>query len=898
MSQGNYLLFAFNRGVIDKSNLTRVDFEKTALSAEIQENYWPDAAGPMSLRPGLEYVGEGNNNLPALHIPVVFAIDDIATLEITSLGLRVLIEDEPIIRPDVSSVITNGTFDSNVTGWTDADEAGATSDWETGGYLYLKGDGTNFARRRQQVTVAVGDVNKEHALNLNIERGNITLKVGSSAGASDYIYFENLGKGNYSLAFTPTADFHIELSSNQKRKALVNSISIEDNQAMLLSTPYVATDYDYIRNQIINDIIYLWCDGYQPRKIERRGQRSWGVVLFQPEDGPFKDENISNITITPSGLSGNITLTANKDLFNSSMVGGLFKITSVGQRVESDISADDVFTDSIRITGADNSRIFTIIREGTWSATITLQRSIGDELNWENVTTYTTNGTITYDDTLDNQIIYYRIGIRTGDYTSGTAELTLVYTLGESSGIVRITNFTSSTSVGAEVLEDLGGTSATSYWNEGAWSDYRGWPTAGCEAEGRLWHFGRGEEWASASDLLESYDDTIEGDSAPITKSLGTGPQDVVNWALALQRLILGLPLLEKSNRSSSFDEPLTAVNCVVKTSSTRGSNKVQALNLDNDGIFVSRTGRMLLVMSYKGAGGQATVFDYGTDILNKLSRDILSSGVKRMIIQREPDTRIHCLLENGTVAMLVFDPVEEVKAFVSTVTDGTIEDIFITPGEQEDNIYYYVAREINGVTKRYRERFAIKDYCIGGTLNRQADSFVIYEGVATDTITGLDHLEGREVVVWADGKDLSPDIDNIQRTYLVSGGGITLDEEVSSAVIGLPYTARFKSSKLAYAADKGTALNQRKKVYDIGLTAVNTHYKGVKYGPDFDTLDPLPEYEKGAIVDADTVHTYYDEDHFEFAGDWDTDSRVCLVSQAPRPATICGIALGLETND
>lgn len=895
MAEGNFLLFAFNRGVIDKASLSRVDLERMALSAEQQTNWMPKVLGPMSLRAGLQYTGATLNNLKAFHIDFIYSNDDTAIIEVTSAGIRVKLNEVAITRPTVTSTVTNGNFTSDVASWTDSDESGATSAWETGGYLALQGNGTNYARRRQQV--AVTSVSIEHALTLTIERGDVTLKVGSSAGASDYVYEEDLGKGVYSIAFTPTGDFHIELSTNQKRKALVNSIQVASAGDMVLPSPYSQAKLKYLRYETIFDVTYLWCDGYQQRKFERRGQRSWGIVLYQPEDGPFRPENLTNVTITPSALSGNITLAASQSLFDAEMVGSIFKITSVGQRVETDVIAENTFSNSIRINGADNARIFSISREGTWVATVTLQRSIGDESNWQDVTTYTTNATITYDDTLDNQIVYYRIGVKTGDFTSGTVELTLVYTLGESSGVARITGYTSSTLVDAEVLEDLGGINATLYWNEGSWSEYRGYPGAGGEFEGRLFNLGRGKQWASVADTIESHDDTVEGDSKAFEKSLGAGSQDIINWTLGLQRLIIGGELSEKSNRSTSFDEPLTPTNCTIKTSSTRGSNYAQAVNLDNDGIFANRTGKQLILLSYK-SGGSTSVFDYGTDILNKLSRDILSPKIARIAIQREPDTRIHCLLEDGTVAVLVFDDVDSVSAWVKIETDGVVDDILVMPGDEEDNVYYQVARTIGGITKRYLERFSIEAHCIGGQLNRQADSFVIYDGTATAAISGLDHLEGEDVIVWADGRDLSPDVDGVQKTYRVSSGSITLEVNVTQAIIGLPYRARYKSSKLAYAASKGTALNQRKKVYQIGLTLVNTHYQGLKYGYDFDALDPLPRYEQGALVEVDTVHAYYDEDTIEFPGEWDTDSRICLEANAPRPATVCSISMVLETND
>jgi hypothetical protein len=90
---------------------------------------------------------------------------------------------------------------------------------------------------------------------------------------------------------------------------------------------------------------------------------------------------------------------------------------------------------------------------------------------------------------------------------------------------VRITAFTSSTIVSAEVLSDLGGTSATDDWAEGEWSDRRGWPSAVALYEGRLWWSAASRGiWGSISDGFESFDEAVEGDSGPINRDVGSGP--------------------------------------------------------------------------------------------------------------------------------------------------------------------------------------------------------------------------------------------------------------------------------------------------------------------------------------------------------------------------------------
>lgn len=64
-------------------------------------------------------------------------------------------------------------------------------------------------------------------------------------------------------------------------------------------------------------------------------------------------------------------------------------------------------------------------------------------------------------------------------------------------------------------------------------------------------------------------------------------------------------------------------------------------------------------------------------------------------------------------------------------------------------------------------------------------------------------------------------------------------------------------------------------------------HPKGLRYGPDFNNLDDMPEIEAGRVIDQDAVRTAYDENPVEFPGIWEADARLCLQAQAPRPCTV-----------
>ena len=84
--------------------------------------------------------------------------------------------------------------------------------------------------------------------------------------------------------------------------------------------------------------------------------------------------------------------------------------------VTEDISAQNTFTDGLYLRGD-----FSLSIAGTFSGTVTVQRSF-DGSTWADVDTFTSvyegNG-------YEGVGCQYRAGIKTGEYTSGTASVTI-----------------------------------------------------------------------------------------------------------------------------------------------------------------------------------------------------------------------------------------------------------------------------------------------------------------------------------------------------------------------------------------------------------------------------------------------------------------------------------------
>lgn len=893
MPRNNVPLLAFNRGIISPLALARTDIERLALSAEVQTNWMPRLLGSMMLRPGLGYIGQTLGNKRARFIPFVFATDDTALIELTDGKMRVWVDDVPVSRTAVSSAIINGDFATDLSNWTDADESDSTSEWTDAG-MQLTGNGSTSAIRWQQVNVAAADHNIQHGVRITVSRGPVTVMIGASQGEDDYIAETTLLEGINSLSFIPAGDFYIQFESAAMFPVIVESVSVESGGVLELSTPWTESDLESVQVAQSADVLFVACSGVQQRRIERRNNGSWSVVKYYSNDGPYNVMNVSPTTLTPSARTGLITLTASASLFRAGHVGALFRLTSSGQTVASTINGESQFTGYVKVTGIDDSRKLTVSIANAdaatpWSGTVTLQRSVSEPGAWTDVKTWTGITSETYDDGLDNNTIYYRIGVAAGDWATGSGSVLvqIEYSGGSLTGAVRLTAVNSKTSAIGIVLSDLGGTSATAEWYEGAFSEKNGFPGAVAIFEGRLWWAGGDRIYGSYSDAYDSFDDgnnteeKVSGDASGINYSIGSGPVDKVNWLLPVLRLIAGTQGCEASIQSSSYGEVVTPDNFHIKYPSTRGSTHAGAVVLDNRGIFIHRSGRRVYELNYT-----SDYYDYASTDLTDLWPECGNSPVTRIAAQRLPDDRIHCIRENGTVAVLVRDPAEDLKAWVVVETDGTVEDVVTLPGDEEDRVYYVVNR--NGI--RCLERWAKESECVGGSLNKQADSFTASVGSSISTLSGLSHIEGKTVVVWADGKDIG--------TRMVSGGAIVLGASYSNVIAGLGYTAKYKSSKLAYAAGMGTALAQRKRVDHLALIMRNTHYRGMTYGPDFDTQDDLPAEEFANPTASNTVWESYDRDSFEFDGSWDTDSRICLVAAAPRPVTVLAAIVSLTTHD
>ncbi len=187
--------------------------------------------------------------------------------------------------------------------------------------------------------------------------------------------------------------------------------------------------------------------------------------------------------------------------------------------------------------------------------------------------------------------------------------------------------------------------------------------------------------------------------------------------------------------------------------------------------------------------------------------------------------------------------------------------------------------------------------YTSGGTAHTVTNStgFTAYASSGevrkkVSTVSGLSHLEGETVQVFADGA--------VQNDKTVSSGSITLDDAASVVHVGLEYERRFKSLKLSYGSQSGSGVGQEKNVGDVILVLMETAEGALSVATeDEDGEGTFTELDlrDATNVDGDPVPFFTGEKKLGVSAGHDEDLRLVIKGTAPVPATVLGISPELD---
>ena len=637
-----------------------------------------------------------------------------------------------------------------------------------------------------------------------------------------------------------------------------------------LVTPYSEAELEKLRFVQSIDVMYITSGSHPVMKVLRYADTNWQIKEVDWTQQPFNDLNPDEtLTITPSATSETVTLTASKAMFTADNVGDWMKLEQI-------ISGSTVTSTGGASAALMVGDTWKIITHGTWTGNVVIEKSIDDGATWTQERKYTSAGDFNPSEsgTVENYCLMRVVVTGSGC----TADLSAYPYTHE--GVVKITAVTDSKHATAEVIKTLGNTNATYDWYWGAWSKTNGYPNCATFFQDRLCFGGSKTKpqrvWMSCTGDYENF--AVDKEAGTVTDDSSITADLLSLKAYTISHMDAGTDLViltEGNEWTISGAETVTPSKMTPRNQQNYGVNGVNPLRVGNRIIYVQRRGSIIRDTGYNYQSDSYV----GAD-LTLLARHIVEGySIKSSAYAQEPDSIAYFVRSDGTLLCLTYVIDQKVYAWSRIKTDGEIEAVSTAASGNNDVVYIVVKREIEGETVRYIESFSPNKTTAAQQDYIMLDSAVVqHKEEASDTITGLDHLEGKEILVMADGYLYDP--------VTVKNGTVTIPDAVKDITAGLPYTAIIEQPNFDVQLQDGTIQGREKAVNSCKLRLLNSY--GGEIGPDKDHLAPI-RYTDAMELGQNLLYTG-DKDATLAQGGFNKDGRVYIKHDTPYPFCLSAI--------
>ena len=622
-----------------------------------------------------------------------------------------------------------------------------------------------------------------------------------------------------------------------------------------IATPYTNFNPYLLRWAQSADTLRLVHPDFEPQILSRFAELNWTITPVPFQKGPFLPLNDTATTITASGTTGTVTLTATDPIWLAGHVGAFWRLGN--------------------FSGTITARPWEAADAGI---AVGAGRQFGGNAYIAQSAGTTGNIAPTHTE---------------GVVSDGNVDWLFAH---NGFGYVRITGFTSPTQVTAEVqgpgeLVNITVT-GTRFWQEGAWSGVEGYPSTVTFFEQRAVYAGSANSpktiWMSRTGDFDNFEPAgliqETQDDDPIDATLDSDQEDSILWTLSRDRLLIG---------TSGGEYRVGGVNGAAITPRNLDAKKVTSTRAGNIDPIFARSSVLFFARGREKL--HELIFDFDSDNfetpdLTKIADHVLISGVVQAAYQQEPENIIWCCLENGGLASLAYDRVENVIAWTRHPMPGReVVSVMTIPGsgsgnaEQRDELWLVVN---SGGTFRIEIMEPFWRGLNYGEVLEDAfyvDSGVRYDGAATSTITGLDHLNGETVNVLADGANVGQ--------LVVAGGQVALPVAASKVNVGLPIRYYFKSVKIEGGSPIGTAMGKKRVINEMAIFLLDSCE--VRCGTNRAELEPVEFFD-------DQTQLLNGDYRVNFAHDWrqDRDPRLHVEGDGPCPFTMLALAPRQRTED
>ena len=606
---------------------------------------------------------------------------------------------------------------------------------------------------------------------------------------------ESTGNGVRMVSFQFSVDDSYMLVFTHNRMYVVKNGVVQTN-INGSGNPYLTTTIgssivdDMCWTQSADTLIVVHPD-LQPVRITRTSDTAWTATTITFDSVPKYAFNIdfhtnNGSTLTPSAVSGNVTLTASTTHHDS---GTLQAGTSTTVTLKSTASAvDDIYNGMyVNITGGTGSGQTRLIEDYNGTTKVA---TVGEAF------TVTPNGTSTYTTTTFSALSVNQ------------------YINAQPQGRARIVRYVSATVVEAVTEYPFFNTTAidAGRWElehgyVDVWSSTNGWPRTVTFHEGRLYFGGSKSRpstvWGSKIGLFFDFVPSESLDDDAVEATLDTNDLNVIIDIVSSRDFQVFTTGGEFYVPQQGTD-PITPLTFTFKNVSRNGSKPgTRVQSVESGSVYIQRQGKSLNEFVFSD-----TQLTYITQRISLLAGHLLKSP-QRIALRKSSSTDESDLLlmtntSDGSMAVFSIMRSQQITSPSEFTTDGE----FIDVGVDVTQIYAVTKRIFNGTTRYFIEQFKDDLYTDCAFVGASAG------GVGS----GLPHI-GKSLNVITDGVPQSNET-------VSSGGAVTFDREsTTSYEVGLPITVYVKTMPVEIKLQTGSRVSFKKRIVEISAVLKDTQH-------------------------------------------------------------------------
>lgn len=369
-------------------------------------------------------------------------------------------------------------------------------------------------------------------------------------------------------------------------------------------------------------------------------------------------------------------------------------------------------------------------------------------------------------------------------------------------------------------------------------------------------------------------------DDDPVEYLIASGSIDAITWAASFGDLLLGTSGSEYKAGGGGDGAAITPNSVSITAQSYWGSAGLAPIIIGNSILHVQRHGSRVRDLFYSlEKDGYA-----GNDLSILAPHLFEGHSLKQWAYQQTPGSTIWIARDDGLLLAFTYMKEHDIWGWSRQITDGRVRSVTALSGRDSDVLLLVVERRIQGETHFFLERLAGQwrdDAPVSEAFFVDCGLTIRRENPST-LVDGLDHLEGRELSVLADGSPVEG--------CVARNGRIELPYPAKVVQAGLGFVSALSPLPLESDTQSGSTLGRNRS---HGRCTLRLHRSvGGKYGPNRDELYDLP-----------FLPERWGEAVAPFSGDVDcipgggqtSSATIWLVQDRPLPFRLAALVLDVD---